>query len=126
MKKIHIYGGGTFSYVRNHLALAMPAFGTTANQIWMIIDDSKIEDTRLPRWKMNVELHLTKMADSESELVTNEDVERHVMKLKEDMDTKVIFFNVGLCDYDGLIMEDGGYTAPPHPLHLKFYEIHNV
>ena len=33
------------------------------------------------------------------------------MKLKEDMDTKVIFFNVGLCDYDGLIMEDGGYTA---------------
>lgn len=23
-------------------------------------------------------------------------------------------------------VEDGGYTAPPHPLHLKFYEIHNV
>ena len=26
-EKIYILGGGTFNYVRNHLALAAPAFG---------------------------------------------------------------------------------------------------
>ena len=33
MKKIYILGGGTFNYVRNHLALAAPAFGETARKL---------------------------------------------------------------------------------------------
>ena len=30
MKKIVIYGGGTFNHIRSHMAIAAPSFGTTA------------------------------------------------------------------------------------------------
>lgn len=33
-KRVVILGGGTFSHVRTHLALAAPAFGTTAKQLY--------------------------------------------------------------------------------------------
>ena len=33
MKTIHIIGGGTITHVRNHLALATPAYGSTAKKI---------------------------------------------------------------------------------------------
>jgi len=33
MKKIIIYGGGTFSPIRNHLSLCATAFGTTARKL---------------------------------------------------------------------------------------------
>jgi hypothetical protein len=32
-KTVEIIGGGTISHIRNHLALAAPAYGTTACQI---------------------------------------------------------------------------------------------
>lgn len=96
-KTIHIIGGGTFSYVRNHLALAMPAFGTTAKQLAML---TKAEDKFD---NLDVVLHLTKMADSESNLVTNHDVSKLVDTLINDVNVKIIFFNVGLCDFDGSI-----------------------
>ena len=32
-KQIYIFGGGTFSHVRNHMALAAPAFGETAKRL---------------------------------------------------------------------------------------------
>ena len=32
-KHILVYGGGTVSYVRNHLALCAPAYGSTARKI---------------------------------------------------------------------------------------------
>lgn len=96
MKQVHIIGGGTFSYVRNHLALAMPAFGTTAKRL------ADLCDVQFPN--MNVNLTLTKMANSNAEIVTNEDVQIWVENLKKDYETKVIFFNVGLCDFDGSIL----------------------
>ena len=112
MKNVHIYGGGTFSYVRNHLALAVPAFGQTAKKLELIIKTD-------PRFfKMATFVHLTKMADSHSTLITNEDVEASVLKLKEDFDTKIIFMNAGLCDFDGLVRDnnnEGSYiTAGKH------------
>jgi hypothetical protein len=96
-KTIHIFGGGTFSHVRNHLALAMPSFGTTARHLYQLCQE------RFD--KMDTHLHLTKMADFKSNLVTNEDVAAEVLKLKEDFNTKIIFFNVGLCDYNGSIAD---------------------
>jgi hypothetical protein len=96
MKKIHVLGGGTFSYVRNHLALAAPAFGTTARMLYTMAQ------RRFPN--MEVDITLTKMAQpSNNDLVTNEDVDKLVDELKIDLDTKVIFFNVALCDYNGQI-----------------------
>ena len=105
LKKVYILGGGTFSYVRAHLALAMPAFGETAKKIEQLCKERFAD-------KMNVVLQLTKMADSTSSLVTNEDVGKYVSTLREDLHTKVIFMNVGLCDFDGMIgqIESGKYA----------------
>lgn len=102
-KTIHIFGGGTFSHVRNHLAIAMPAFGSTAKRLHELC--AKRFDN------MDIHLHLTKMADSNSSLVTNEDINEEVIKLKDDYNTKIIFFNVGLCDYTGSIVSDINYEA---------------
>jgi hypothetical protein len=59
---------------------------------------------------MDVSLKLTKMADplglmgdQAEDLVTNDDVGRLVEALKADLDTRVIFFNMALCDWEGEI-----------------------
>ncbi len=101
---IHIFGGGTFSYVRNHLALAAPAFGQTARYINSFYD--------------NACLHLTKMADHNSVLVTNSDIERKLDKLIGDPLCKVIYFNVALCDYQGDII-NSPIKSGKHSARLK-------
>ncbi|MFM2394870.1 MAG: Caulobacter phage CcrSC [Bacteroidota bacterium] len=104
-KTINIFGGGTFSHVRNHLALAMPSFGTTAKQL------ANLCEKRFDN--LDVNLFLTKMANSNSKLVTNEDVMEKVLELKKDLNTKIVFFNVGLCDFKGEIgdVESGKYST---------------
>ena len=52
-KQIHIYGGGTFSYIRTHLALAMPAFGETAKRLKVLCEE-RFDN-------MYVNLHLTNL-----------------------------------------------------------------
>lgn len=95
---IYILGGGTFSYVRSHLALAAPAFGQTAKDIHDYL-----------RFGLDTpaELVLTKMADSASEIVTNDDVAKAIDDLIADPKTKMIVLNVALCDYDGQIGDVG-------------------
>lgn len=94
-KRVVILGGGTFSHVRAHLAIAAPAFGETARQLH--------QKCKQVFQNMDVELVLTKMADSSSKLVTNDDVEKYVDGLINDNTVKVIFFNVALCDFNGQI-----------------------
>ena len=103
---IHIFGGGTFSHVRNHLALAAPAFGTTAKDmaLWLNVWNPSEDD-------LDIKLHLTKMADSTSSLVTNEDVERKLDELIADPATRVIVFNVALCDYNGSILNEYAFLT---------------
>jgi phosphopantothenoylcysteine synthetase/decarboxylase len=96
-KTIHIFGGGTIQHVRNHLALCAPAFGTTARKL--------AEDLANSPLGMDVRLHLTKMADPESSMETNEDVTQVLYGLLSSPDTKVIIFNVALCDFSGRIGE---------------------
>ena len=100
-KKVIIIGGGTFSHVRTHLALAAPAFGATAKSLY--------EKCQKQFTNMDVELILTKMADSSSNLVTNEDVSKLIDTLINDNSVKAIFFNVALCDYDGCVYDDEIY-----------------
>lgn len=107
MKTVHILGGGTFSHVHNHLAMSAPAFGTTARQLAAMF--SAIPD-------ISVKLHLTKMADHTSKLVTNEDVAALVDTLVADPNTKAIIFNVALCDYAGSI---DGMTPGSHAQRLQ-------
>lgn len=94
-KRVVIIGGGTFSHVRTHLALATPAFGSTAKSLY--------EKCKAKFTHMDVELVLTKMADSNSKIVTNEDVSKLVDELIQDNTVKAIFFNVAMCDFDGQI-----------------------
>ena len=115
MKTIHILGGGTFSHVRNHLALATPAFGKTARTLTDMFREA------MDPFEYDVYCHLTKMADHNSTLITNEDVERFVDALVDDPDTKIIVFNVALCDFNGSI--DGVHSSKYAPrLHSRALE----
>lgn len=92
-KKIIVMGGGTVHHMRSHLALCAPAYGTTAKKI------AELSEKRFPN--MDVELVLTKMADSSSSLETNEDVEKYIDEMITDNTVKILFFNVALCDFEG-------------------------
>jgi hypothetical protein len=112
MKKVIIIGGGTFNHVRSHLSLAAPAFGATARELF---DLSKVKFD-----KMDSLLYLTKMADPiNSTLVTNDDVAQFVDAINKDLDVKVVFFNVALCDYEGKI---GDVDSGKYSKRLKTYE----
>lgn len=107
-KKVFIFGGGTINHVRNHFSLAAPAFGTVAKRLYELCKERF--DT------MQINLQLTKMADSNSTLITNDDVEKTMLALKEDMMTKVIFCAVAMCDYHGTVgeVESGHYAERLH------------
>jgi len=89
MSNIIIYGGGTFSHIRNHLSLCAMSFGTTAK--WL--------KNHLPQ----ATLRLTKMADSTSNLVTNDDVLGDLEIYLADPHTSTIIMSAALCDYEGQI-----------------------
>lgn len=45
---INIIGGSTFNHIRNHLSLAIPAFGTTARKIKsLVIYDSRFNELEI-------------------------------------------------------------------------------
>lgn len=94
-KKIIVIGGGTYNYVRAHLALAAPAFGESAKQI--------AELTKVHCPLLTTELVLTKMADSQSMIITNNDLETHIDQLIKDNTIKCIIFNAAVCDFEGQV-----------------------
>jgi hypothetical protein len=104
MKNIEIIGGGTVSHVRNHLALCAPAYGSTARQLADIL----IAEDDADLYEINV--HLTKMADRHSKLETNEDISKLVDELIANPETKIIFFNPALVDYEGCIVDGSAHT----------------
>lgn len=106
---IHIIGGGTFAHVRSHLALAAPAFGGTARQLHeMLVREHIANEGRVLETPM---LHLTKMADHESNLVTNDDVDALLEMLIDDPETRVIIMNAALCDFEGSISDTSGRVS---------------
>lgn len=102
-KRICVIGGGTFNYVRNHLALAAPAFGSTARDITQRLETQLSAKDLEEIWA--VDLHLTRMANPLSQLTTNEDINNLVSLILQDYNTKVIVFNVALTDYEGQVEE---------------------
>jgi len=104
-KIVHVVGGGTFYHVRSHLALAAPAFGTTAKRI--------AELCKAHSDKMDVVLHLTRMADpTGSKIETNDDLTRLAFNLVENLSTKIVFWNPAVVDFEGQVggIESGKYT----------------
>jgi ribulose-5-phosphate 4-epimerase/fuculose-1-phosphate aldolase len=96
-KLVHVIGGGTISHVRHHLALCAPAYGTTARRL--------AELARAQSDTMDVILHLTKMADPNSEIETSDDLKRIVLDLVDDLKTKIVFWNPAVVDFNGEIGE---------------------
>lgn len=92
MDKCVIIGGGTFSKVACHLSLATPAFGSTAKQLKALFDAKDANG-------FETILTLTKMADSSSDIMTNDDVEDYVEELIADKSVKAIIMNAALCDF---------------------------
>lgn len=90
---IVILGGGTFSDVAPHLSLCARAFGSTAIELYEMVR----------RHRRDVELKLTKMADSRSSLVTNADVSIYVDQLLIDPKVKAIIFSAAMCDFSGVV-----------------------
>lgn len=122
-KIIHIIGGGTVSYVRNHLALCAPAYGSTARLIAEILGNSNS--------KMDIKLHLTKMAGG-NDLETNEDISKLVEDIVADTRSKIVFFSAAMCDWEGRIVnwaslgtksESGKYAERLHSRSDKVYDI---
>lgn len=99
MKKVHIIGGGTISYVRPHLALAAKAYGATPRRLKKLCDQQGD--------KLEVNLHLTKMAGGSS-METVHDVAQLLNDLKADPDTKIIFMPVAIVDFQGIV---GNYDS---------------
>lgn len=94
-KIVHVIGGGTVSHVRTHLAISAPAYGGTARRI---ADLCRAQDSA-----MDVQLHLTRMADRRSRLETTDDLRTLVFELMDDSRTKIVFWNPAVVDFDGQI-----------------------
>lgn len=99
IKNIHIFGGGTVSHITSHLALSSPAYGTTARRLHALCLE------RFPT--MNSYLELTKMAGGALE--TNDSVLNRIYQIKSDPNTKIVFFNCALVDWEPteLLVSDG-------------------
>jgi DNA-binding XRE family transcriptional regulator len=100
---VHVIGGGTFSRVRHHFSLCAEAFGTTAEEL----------AASCGRRGRPAVVHLTRMADRASPLVTSEDVGGLVDRLVADPGVRVLFMNAALCDFDGQIADvpSGKYAS---------------
>lgn len=107
-KRIAIIGGGTNTYISNHLALSAPAYGTTARHLYQkFLNHSEN--------KMQTEMYLTKMADpSQGYLDTPEDVESLVDELIADPTVRVIIFNVAMVDYKPEALSEEVFDNPEY------------
>lgn len=99
MKTVHIFGGGTVSPVRPHLAISAPAYGGTAKRIKKIIKDNFPE--------VAVKMHLTKMAGGRS-LETNQDIEKALKKIINNPEPCIVVMSSALADFSGQVMHDSG------------------
>jgi len=100
--KVHIFGGGTVSHVRPHMALCAPAYGTFARTLH---NDAVVYD------QLDPVLHLTRMAGGNKSLETNADVARALEAIKANPEPCVIIMNVALCDFEGEVPYSGLMTA---------------
>lgn len=114
-RRIVIFGGGTFQPIRNHLSLCAPAFGTTAKKLHQIFTFTPY--ISMPDGSAGSMLLLTKMANSNSKLVTNEDVENCIDELLEDESIGTIVLNIAFCDYK--VDEIDGVKSGWHADRLK-------
>jgi hypothetical protein len=116
-RQIHVVGGGTIEPVREHLALAARAYGSTARRIGELCGTY---------WTgMDVNVHLTRMADPESRLETADDLRDLAHDITTDFRTKVVFWSPAVTDFKGSVGDipsglhaDRLSSQAPHHLEL--------
>ena len=105
-RKIHIVGGGTIgNHVASHLAIAAPAYGTTAKRIAELCEIF---------WNgLETHVHLTKFADPTSDLETVNDMQGLAEEIADDYNTKVVFWSPVIADFTGSVegFEPGKYSG---------------
>jgi hypothetical protein len=114
IKNIHIFGGGTVAHITSHFAVCAPAYGKTAETLGELCSERFNN--------CNIHLELTKMggigfddtSGGQWPMETNEDVQKRVEELKENPNTKVIFFNCALVDWEPQSLEKYFYTDCKH------------
>lgn len=94
-KTINIFGGGTVNYVRSHLAIAAPSYGSTARTLGILCKEYMPD--------MDVAMHLTRMADHNSFMETSNDVLLRAIQVRDEPTSKVIFFTTAVADFEGQI-----------------------
>lgn len=90
MKKVRIYGGGTYALLRPHLAVCAPAFGTTAKKLNKLYKKAGAK----------TKLILTKMADNKSKIYTNDDLSFDIHEILDRHDKPdIIVMTCAVCDF---------------------------
>jgi len=107
MKKVHIIGGGTLTHLRPHLSLCAPAYGGTARRL--------AELCKAQSDKLEVELHLTRMAGGDKGFETVYDVATLLDNIKADLDSRIVFMPVAICDFQGIVGFNGVYKDTDGP-----------
>ena len=102
-REVHIVGGGTFSHVRKHLSLAAPAFGSTAQRLAELFASFATS--------LDTHVHLTKMADPNSNIVTNDDLRQLARQLVLSYNTKIVIWTPAVVDFDGDVYQQTGKPA---------------
>lgn len=105
MSKVVIYGGGTVSHVRLHLALCAPAYGKTARLLYSLWQEAVQNRGRNAPQAV---LRLTRMADNLSRIESTEDLANTLTEDLRDPEVRAVFFNAAVCDYKGTIGRGGG------------------
>ncbi len=106
-RQIHVVGGGTIEPVRSHLAVAGQAYGGTARRIAELCGTF---------WTgMDVNLHLTRMADPTSRIETGDDLQTLANDITSDFRTKVVFWSPLVVDKGEVGgVESGKYAERLH------------
>jgi len=108
-KKVIVVGGGTVFHLKPQLALSAPAYGTTAKRTFIFMEtmcnSSEYYDVLGQRFV--AQLVLTKMADPNSNIETNEDLAHWIGNL--DADVAAVLFDATVLDFSGLLYGEGGW-----------------
>jgi len=116
-KTIHIISGGTISHIATHLALCAPAYGGTGRSLMNLCHtyceelDVVMHETKMVTGKQQQERHGIWYG---SKLETNDDVDRLISRIVEDLSVKIVFMPVALCDFEvNRIESDAGVRPEP-------------
>lgn len=127
-KQVHIFGGGTVNFIRNHLAITAPAYGSTARKLEGLVKERFSPDTE-------IKMHLTKMAGGDK-LESNKDIHAEIENLVKDPRSMVVFFNCALADFEPAMLDvfftndgritEGAKTLGKYKSRLKTSEIKRI